>query len=320
MKQLLGNMLVRENILAREKKAAALKPPHAVRIRRGMNTQHAGSLYEFKDVDRSVDPTSYIDYLDQSNTNERMRLAKRHFISFLKPQKGHALLDIGCGVGHDVHMLADLVGQTGLVVGIDKSQVMIEEAKRRFRRTAAPVEFHAYDAHKLQFDQDCFDGVVCFSVLTHCEEPAAVLSEVKRVLKPGGRFIALEPDWETLVLSTNDQHSDDILTRVLRSSVRHSGIAHQLPTLFTRLGYQYVAAEASPLTTSDFALANRAWRIDSNILHAAETGRVDPAEARQLLRKLRRHGSHFFGAFMVLAVTGIKARRDVSRATVQRKG
>lgn len=292
-------------MLARKRKTAA--PPH----RYGMTIPQKGALYEFQDVDRSTDPTSYISYLDQSHANERMRLAKEHIISFLKPQKGNALLDIGCGVGHDAQMLASLVGKTGLVVGIDKSTVMINEAKRRFLQVAQPIQFYACDAHNLHFDQNQFDGSLCCSVLTHCEQPVAVVSEALRVLKPGGQFVVLEPDWDTLVVSTGDQDSDEILTCVLRKSVRHSGIAHQLPTLFKHLGFRSVTVEAAPLTISDFAFANRAWKIDASILHAVKTGIVTSADADRILRRLQRYTCHFFGAFMVFAVMGSKARREV---------
>lgn len=271
-----------------------------------VNKQRVGSLYEFRDVDRSTNPISYIDYLDRSNANQNMRTAKEHIASFLRPKNGHVLLDIGCGVGHDAKVLASFVGKTGLVVGIDKSKVMIQEAKRRFRRTALPIEFYPCDAHKLDFPANKFNGSVCFSVLTHCEQPAAVISEAHRVLRPRGRLVAFEPDWDSLVISTGEQSSDELLTSILKKSVYHGGIAHQLPNLFTQCRFQFVTVQTIALTISDYELANKAWRIEPNIAHAQKTRLISAADADHLRCGLRNLTQQFFGALMVFAVTGTK--------------
>ena len=276
-----------------------------------MNKKRIGSLYEFKDVDHAINPLSYIDYLDQSNTHNSMIMAKERVASLLQPKHGHVLLDIGCGVGHDAQMLASLVGRSGSVVGIDKSKLMVQEAKRRFRRTTLPVKFYCRDAQKLEFAADTFDGSVCFSVLTHCPQPSAVISEALRVLKPGGQLVVSEPDWDSLVINMGERHSEELLTAILRKSVYHSGIAHRLPRLFMQYGFHSIKADAVPLTISNYTLAKQAWRIESAIARACAIGTLSTTDATHLLSELRKHPHHFFGAFLVFVVIGTKEQVSV---------
>lgn len=270
-----------------------------------------GAFRGFSDVDGSSHPRSYIEYLDESNANERMQLSKGHLIHALDLKRGDQVLDLGCGVGHDTQMLVRLVGRAGRVVGIDKSKTMIREARRRSRQLNRSLEFRVGDAHHLPFKRETFNGCVSFSTLIHLEQPSEVLTEIARVLKPSGRFIALEPDWDTLVVSTGDAETDGTLPFLLRQSVRHSGIAHQLPILLSQTGFENVIVRAATLTICNYAFANEAWRIERNIEHARRTGALSSSAADHLLSKLSvpEYNDRFFGAFTVLAVLGTK-RRD----------
>jgi SAM-dependent methyltransferase len=262
----------------------------------------------FSDVDGSDDPSSYIDYLVQSNANEQMRATKQHLISVLNLQRGDHVLDAACGVGHDAQTLSRLVGRAGLVVGIDKSKAMIQVAKKRTHRLNLSLEFHVCDAHRLNYPQETFDGSIIFGAFTLFEHPSEVLTQILRVLKPGKRLVVMEPDWDTLVISTDDEDSDSLLINILRQSVRHSGIAHRLPTLFRQVGFEKVTVRAAALTVSDYRFANQAWGIESNIDCSRKTGVISPAKADRLLSLLKspENRKRFFGAFMAFAVFGEK--------------
>ena len=64
-------------------------------------------------------------------------------------QPGHRLLDAGCGTGGGAAALAELVGSSGWVVGVDASAAMIAEAQRRATGLGLPVEFEVGDVHRL---------------------------------------------------------------------------------------------------------------------------------------------------------------------------
>jgi len=94
---------------------------------------------------------------------------------------GDRVLEFGSGPGH----IAAALAETGAdVAGIDFSASMIEVAKARY----PDLEFREADAESLPFDDESFDAVVSSFVVHHLARPETVFREVRRVLKPGGRF------------------------------------------------------------------------------------------------------------------------------------
>ena len=269
---------------------------------------HEKAFSGFSDVDHSGDPRSFIQYLDTSNADEEVRRIKLQFIKLLDPQKGWKVLDIGCGLGHDTHLLTRLVSRTGRVVGLDKSNSLIREAQRRLHGVTLPLEFRTGDAHRLDFPDNTFHGCLVSRTFIHLEHPRKALAEIGRVLKPGGRVAALEPDWDTLVMTTGQTAASRKIVQILRHSMRQSGIAHKLPMLFRQAGFRGIAVHAGTFMVSDYAVANEAWRVQANIENARRSGMLSSVEARKLLCQLR-WGSKtglFFGAVTGFAVIGQK--------------
>ncbi|MGI9481881.1 MAG: class I SAM-dependent methyltransferase [Hyphomicrobiales bacterium] len=100
--------------------------------------------------------------------------------SWLAPQPGETILDIGCGDG----AVTEQIAATGArVTGIDSSEHMLAAAKDR------GLDVHFLDAHALEFDSE-FDAVFSNAALHWMLNPDAVIKGVHRALKPGGRFVA----------------------------------------------------------------------------------------------------------------------------------
>jgi SAM-dependent methyltransferase len=74
---------------------------------------------------------------------------KQRFLGALDLSPGHAVVDIGCGPGTDFGQLADAVGETGAVIGVDREPRMLAEAGRRFGERSH-VELRAGDVHSLR--------------------------------------------------------------------------------------------------------------------------------------------------------------------------
>ena len=107
---------------------------------------------------------------------------------------GDHVLDLGCGPGESAFGMAERV--PGLrVTGVDFSLAMVAIAQRRQRRAerAQHVAFAHGDAMRLPFADGTFDAVTGHSFLYLVPDAARVAAEVKRVLKPGGRCVFLEP-------------------------------------------------------------------------------------------------------------------------------
>lgn len=97
-------------------------------------------------------------------------------------------LDLGCSAGLYTRNIATRLGDGGDIVGIDISPSMLKEAARRARRIGAKPSFARADAENLPFANASFSGAVCGGSLNEFGDPARVLGETARVLKPGGRI------------------------------------------------------------------------------------------------------------------------------------
>jgi len=105
-----------------------------------------------------------------------------------------AVLDVGCGTGSLAIALKAKVGESGEVKGIDASPEMIEQARRKAAKQGAGAGFEVALIEELPFPEGRFDLVVSSFMLHHLpdEVKRRGLAEIRRVLKPGGRLLAVD--------------------------------------------------------------------------------------------------------------------------------
>ena len=111
---------------------------------------------------------------------------------------GQSVLDLGCGAGRDVYLIAGLVGETGRVVGVDMTDEQLEVARRHvdyhaeaFGYKAPNTTFLKGDIERLQdldLPDESFDVIVSNCVINLTQDKANVLAEAYRLLKPGGEM------------------------------------------------------------------------------------------------------------------------------------
>jgi ubiquinone/menaquinone biosynthesis C-methylase UbiE len=113
-------------------------------------------------------------------------------LTHLSIQEGETVLEIGFGAGRCLKRIAESVGKTGRVYGIDISSGMLEVTRRRLEkaRLMDRVELHCGDAASLPYADCAFDAVFMSFTLELFDIPEipTLLEEAKRVLKPGGRI------------------------------------------------------------------------------------------------------------------------------------
>lgn len=113
--------------------------------------------------------------------------------------KGMKVADFGCGVGVMTRMLAEIVGPSGRVMGIDFNKSQLDQA-RRFcgkesgKEALTNTSFVEADATQTGLPREMFDLVYCRFLLLHLPNPIACLREMKAVLKPGGILVVEDGD------------------------------------------------------------------------------------------------------------------------------
>ena len=109
-------------------------------------------------------------------------------LEMLALEPGDSVLDVACGPGNFTRAFARESGD-GLVVGLDASRTMLEQAIRE--PNPPNVRYVRADAAALPFPDRTFDAVCCFAALYFIEEPMRAIDEIVRVLAPGGRVALL---------------------------------------------------------------------------------------------------------------------------------
>jgi ubiquinone/menaquinone biosynthesis C-methylase UbiE len=183
---------------------------------------------------------------------EAQRLAVRQVLA---ARPGEWILDLGSGPGLLACELAVEVGQEGRISAVDISVEMNQIASRRIAEEglAGRVEVGLGDATSLTFPEATFDAAVSTQVLEYLEDVEAALRELRRVVRPGGRLVLLDTDWDTLVWFTKDE---DRTERILTAWSEHAP-QNQLPrTLAPRLracGFSVTATQAIPLLNTSYS-------------------------------------------------------------------
>lgn len=138
----------------------------------------------FQDVNQVAEGESLVHFLDGVDALDDVQECKRLMLDLCPVRDGDHVLDVGCGLGHEVQRLAERVGQSGRVIGIDRGESMIVEAQQRAAGLSFPVEFQVADARQLDFTNHSFDLCRAERVLQFVERPLQVLNEMA---PPGGR-------------------------------------------------------------------------------------------------------------------------------------
>ncbi len=113
-------------------------------------------------------------------------------VSGLELNEGAKVLDVGCGDGA---LLGEFAKRFDFALyGADVNENAVKLAKEMFDKYSLAGSFEKIEPYSYPFGDDSFDLVVSTDVIEHVRFPEKLLSEVKRVLKPGGYFIVTTPN------------------------------------------------------------------------------------------------------------------------------
>lgn len=154
------------------------------------------------------------------------------------------VLDIGCGTGVAARTIALRPGFVGTLLGIDLSAYLINTATRLAEedKVANRVTFRTGDTHSLDLPDAAFDAVVAHTLISHVQDPLAVLQEAARVVKPGGKVGIFDGDYVSLTFDQEDptKSKDDDET-IHKALVTNPRVMRQMPRLLQKAKFELIA-------------------------------------------------------------------------------
>jgi arsenite methyltransferase len=166
----------------------------------------------------------------------------------LGARPGERVLDVGCGPGFYCEELLDEVGESGAVVGVDPSTAMLGLAERRCGDRA---DLREGEAVALPVDDGAFDAAICVQVLEYVEDSPAGLAEIHRALRPGGRALIWDIDWDTVSLNSADEERNERVLRAWDEHLAHRSLPRTLAPQMRAAGFDDVRMEAHAFTSID---------------------------------------------------------------------
>ena len=197
-------------------------------------------------------------------TRHRARAPGREaafFLPHLRP--GMRLLDVGCGSGSITVDLGAVVAPAE-AVGVDIAPAGLDRARALAAAGGVPgARFEVASAYALPFPDASFDAAFASAVLEHLADPLAALTEVRRVLAPGGVLGVRDPAYWGLIVPSGPEARRFVALVALHDRIQeHSGghraIGEQYRALLRAAGFVGVAASAS-CTWHGTQEATRRW-------------------------------------------------------------
>jgi SAM-dependent methyltransferase len=177
------------------------------------------------------------EYVLGRSEQESQRLIKQAI--FLRPStervfrkagliEGMRVLDMGCGAGDVSFLAAELVGPTGMVVGVDQNPEVLELARRRADESGfAQVTFEEGEISEFTTTAQ-FDAVVGRFVLMYQADPVATLTHVFSLLARGGLVVVQEPDFQVGVATRPSVVLWQQVNYWIGETFRRGGVNHDI--------------------------------------------------------------------------------------------
>lgn len=134
----------------------------------------------------------------------------------------HSMLDVGCGQCHWSRLLVNYIGfseeEPTRVCGVDSDRKWAKGSKELrafFEEKGVEFELKKANANELPYEDNTFDLVTCQTLLIHVPQPTEVIAEMKRVLKPGGIILCVEPNNLVQSLTRSSISSNDPIDQIL---------------------------------------------------------------------------------------------------------
>lgn len=251
--------------------------------------------YDAEEVDREE-----AIYHTQAIADRRKRVR-----DLLALESGEDVLSIGCGPGFEPTEIADVIGPTGHVHAIDRSQPMLDAAAARCV-DQPQVTLTQGDASDLPVADERVDAATAVQVFEYVPDVETAVVELARVLRPGGRAVVCDTDFDSLVWRSTNR---DRMQRVLQTFTDHCEWPHlgsELASVFCEAGLRVDRIEPYTILNTELAPDSFAVRLmEAHAAYLADRKKLAPEAVDAWiadLQELDDSGETFFNLTQYLYV------------------
>src|SRR5450755_919559 len=289
---------------------------------------HAG----YRSTDTDTDPRALIRFLDTVYDDPSMQAYKLHMRQLLALRPGETVLEVGCGAGQDLIRDAGQVGPGGRVIGVDAKASMVAEAQRRVLAGSGPtdraaalappvgavpihrvISCHLGDARSLPLADATVDACRVDRVLMYVPTPERALAEMVRVLRPGGRLVAMELDYGAMLIDHPDTRTTERVLAALRAAIPNELLGRGLRRILGDFGLSDIT-----VTPHGIELAHDLFRqlIEPTLASAVAAGQLPRSRTRRWLAEMTssHRAGRFYGTFIGMVAFARKPCAIVSSA------
>lgn len=214
-------------------------------------------------------PRQAVGYLHGFTRDEQDRLYRQaRFLEHrvhegLPLRRARRMLEVGCGVGAQTDILLRRHPELH-ITGVDASEVNLARASKHLQGlpwARKRWDLCNGDAAKLAFEVDSFDSAFLCWILEHVAEPMRVLSEVRRVLRPGSPIVVSEVQNATFFLEPYSPHTLDYWKAFNEQQIDLGGdpfVGAKLGNLLQAVGFRDIVCEVRPIHLDNRAPGERA--------------------------------------------------------------
>lgn len=238
--------------------------------------------------------------LEARGKHPRFMEMMREYLDAMDIDSCRSVLDLGCGTGVAARSIARRESFTGRITGLDVSPYLVAAAKRLSEQEGIGhvIDFRAGDSHSLGLPDGAFDAVVAHTLISHVEDPPAVLREMARVVRLGGTIAVFDGDYASIAFGGDDAvkgKADDEL--IINAVVTNPRVMRQMPHLMQEAGlmlgktFSHVVAD---IGKADF------WApaLESFVRLLPKAGAMTDNEAQAWVASMQKRSEEgrFFGA------------------------
>lgn len=220
----------------------------------------------FQDVDAAGEEfiSAFADSMDERQSDPTMEKIVSRYLGKLEFSEEGLTVEVGCGAGAVTRRIAEKA-KPGRVIGFEPSVGFVNEAKARVGGYEN-VTFEVAGGASLPLDNGSVDILIMHTVLTHVEDPAALLTEARRVLKSGGNLVVCDADFSKASLGNLPNDPLDACAKMfVKEFVTDPYVVAKLQRLATNAGF----------SVEDFSFQSRSVLDNDQMLPwVEETGKV----------------------------------------------